>query len=95
MRAAEMSGGVDHRGDHQPKNQSYADMSDLPTRDSVNDDGTAACEDKRKCPDAFGDTGRQEPRARLRRCARHFSRTSSLLGPYAHYAAILSATDSG
>jgi hypothetical protein len=62
LRAAELSGGVDHRGDHRPKDQSYADMSDLPTGDSINDDGATACEDKRKSPDAFGDTDRSQGR---------------------------------
>ncbi len=59
MRAAEMSSGVDHRRDDQPKDQPDANMSHLTARHSVDHDGSTSSEDESECTDPFGDTGRK------------------------------------
>ncbi len=85
MSAAEMSSGVDHGGDHQPKDQPDADMSDLPTRDSINHNGAAPGEDQHKRPDTFSDAARSQRRQQYAESPRipvHFKGLRCSLRPH-------------
>jgi hypothetical protein len=67
MRPADVTGRIDHRGDHQPEDKPDTHMRHLAVREGIDHDRPTPRKDECECANAFGDTCRHEGNMLVRR----------------------------